>query len=97
MHVRPERFDDTLRILHDTFDDVALIEPVEIALKQQLFGPHPIGPELRRRLGDILILPYAGHFVWWHEPKLLENRNYGHHGGLTREELISVIGVVDAL
>jgi hypothetical protein len=97
MHVRPERFDETLRILHDSFDDVALIEPVEIALNQQLFGPSPVGPELRRRLGDILILPYAGHFVWWHEPGLLENRYYGHHGGLTREELISVIGVVDAL
>ena len=97
MHVRPGRFDEALSILRNTFDDVALIEPVETALDQQLFGPRPISPELRRRLGDILILPYAGHFVWWRQPGLLDNRNFGNHGGLTREELISVLGVVDAL
>jgi Type I phosphodiesterase / nucleotide pyrophosphatase len=97
MHVRPERFDETLTVLHDTFDDVAFIEPIEMALDQQLFGPQPIGPEFRRRLGDILILPYAGHFVWWHQPGILESRSFGNHGGLTREELISVIGVVDGL
>jgi len=97
MHVRPERFDEALTILRHTFGDVALIEPIEMALEQQLFGPQPINPELRRRLGDILILPFAGHLVWWHEPGLLQSRYYGHHGGLTREELISVMGVVDAL
>jgi Type I phosphodiesterase / nucleotide pyrophosphatase len=97
MHVRPERFDEALTILRHTFGDVALIEPIETALEQQLFGPQPINPELRRRLGDILILPFAGHLVWWHEPGLLQSRYYGHHGGLTREEVISVMGVVDAL
>jgi hypothetical protein len=97
MHVRPDRFEEALTILRHTFGDVALIEPIETALDQQLFGPQPISPELRRRLGDILILPFAGRFVWWHEPGLLDSRNYGNHGGLTREELISVMGVVDAL
>ena len=53
--------------------------------------------KLRRRLGDILILPFADRFVWWYEPGLLHSRYYGNHGGLTREELISVIGVVDSL
>ena len=97
MHVKPEHFDETLTLLRRALDDVALVEPVETAINQHLFGPQPIGAELRRRLGDILVLPYAGHFVWWHEPGLMENRNYGHHGGLTREELISVMGVVDTL
>jgi predicted AlkP superfamily pyrophosphatase or phosphodiesterase len=97
MHVRPERFEEALTILRRNFGDVALIEPIETALDQQLFGPQPISPELRRRLGDILILPFAGRFVWWYEPGLLHSRYYGNHGGLTREELISVMGVVDSL
>jgi predicted AlkP superfamily pyrophosphatase or phosphodiesterase len=97
MHVVPGGFDQALELLQRSFGDVAFIESIQTALDQHLFGPKPIGQELRRRLGDILILPNPGHFIWWHEPGLLENQFYGHHGGLTREELISVIGVVDAL
>ena len=40
-------------------------------------------PELRRRLGDILILPYLGNFIWWREPGRMQNDFYGHHGGLS--------------
>jgi hypothetical protein len=53
--------------------------------------------ELRRRLGDILILPRLGHFVWWREPGVLVNTFNGHHGGLTAEEVITVLGAIDSL
>jgi hypothetical protein len=52
---------------------------------------------LRRRLGDILVLPYDGQFVWWHQPHVLQNRFNGHHGGLAAPELITAFGVVDSL
>jgi hypothetical protein len=71
--------------------------PMEAVLAEKLFGPHPVCPELRRRLGDILILPYLGNFVWWREPRVMQNDFYGHHGGLSREELVTVVGVIDAL
>jgi len=53
--------------------------------------------ELRRRLGDILIHPYLGNFIWWREPGLMQNDFHGHHGGLTWEEMTTLIGVVDRL
>ena len=73
----------------------ALILPMEDALRQGLFGPHAVSAELRRRLGDILLLPYLGQFIWWREPGRLENLFHGHHGGLTAEEIITVIGAID--
>jgi Type I phosphodiesterase / nucleotide pyrophosphatase len=97
LHVRPERSDGVLELLHRHLDEVALIMPVDEALQQGLFGPTTVCAELRRRLGDILILPYLGHFVWWREPGLMRNTFHGHHGGLTREELITVLGAVDSL
>ncbi len=53
--------------------------------------------ELRRRLGDLLVLPYPGHFVWWREAGVVENRFHGHHGGLSTEELVTVAGVLNSL
>ena len=97
LHVKPERREETLAALHRHLDDVALIMPVDEALALGLFGRPTVGTELRARLGDILILPYAGNFIWWHEPGLLKNTLNGHHGGLTGEELITVLGAVDRL
>jgi Type I phosphodiesterase / nucleotide pyrophosphatase len=97
LHVRPDRVAYVLTLLHRELDDVALILPMEQVLAEGLFGPGPISPELRRRLGDILILPYPGTFIWWREPGRLQNDFYGHHGGLSPQELITVVGTIDAL
>jgi hypothetical protein len=97
LHVRPELKETAIELLKRHLDGDALIMSMEEAIDEGLFGPQPIGAELRRRLGDVLVLPYAGRFVWWREPGRMENRFYGHHGGLTPEEMITVLGVIDAL
>lgn len=97
LHVRPERRDDVMGTLQQGLDGIALVMPMDAALDQGLFGPGPITPELRRRLGDILILPFEGHFVWWQEHRVMGNAFNGHHGGLAPDELITALGVIDAL
>lgn len=97
LHVKPEYREKALKELQGGLGERALVLPMDAALEHGLFGPLPIGEELRRRIGDILILPHAGHFVWWREKGILSNPFNGHHGGLTAEELISVFGVVDTL
>jgi hypothetical protein len=97
LHVRLDRREEALNLLRENFSDIAAIMPMDEALDQGLFGAAPVSPELRRRLGDILVLPYDGHFITWREPGLMENRFYGHHGGLAAAELISALGVADRL
>jgi hypothetical protein len=97
LHVRPSQRRWALVGLEKLLGDTALVMPVDEALGQGLFGPQPIHAELRRRLGDILILPRFGHFVWWREPGIMGNRYHGHHGGLTPEEVITVLGAVSSL
>ncbi len=97
LHVRPERRGEVLELLRRHLDGIALVMPMEDALQAGLFGPTAVAPELRRRLGDILVLPFLGHFVWWREKGRLENTFHGHHGGLSPEEVTTVVGAVDAL
>jgi predicted AlkP superfamily pyrophosphatase or phosphodiesterase len=97
LHVRPERKEQALRLLTKSLDGVALVMPLDAALEAGLFGPQPVGEELRRRLGDILVLPRLGHFVWWREPGVMANTFNGHHGGLTPNEVITVLGAIGAL
>jgi hypothetical protein len=97
LHVRPERRDWALDLLRTGLADMAHVMPVDAALEEGLFGTTSVCEELRRRLGDILILPRLGHFVWWREPGIMANRYYGHHGGLSPEEAITVAGAIDRL
>jgi hypothetical protein len=97
LHLKPERRGEVLQKLRDNFGDIAEVLPMEEAIGLELFGPRPVSPELRRRLGDVLVLPHDGQFIGWREPGLLENRFNGHHGGLAAAELITAFGAVDRL
>jgi hypothetical protein len=52
---------------------------------------------LRARLGDILVLPHDGEFIFWREREVIENRSHGHHGGLAAAELITAFAAIDHL
>jgi len=97
LHVAGERRADVLVRLTQALADMALVMPVDAAIAEGLFGTAPVGEELRARLGDIVILPYPGYFIWWREPRVIGNTFHGHHGGLAREELITALGAIDAL
>jgi hypothetical protein len=97
LHIKPERRGEALDLLARHLGDDALILPMETALDEGLFGPEPPSAEFRRRLGDILVLPYPGKFIWWREPRLLANSFHGHHGGLAADELITLFGAVSSL
>jgi hypothetical protein len=97
LHIRPDRLAAVMQTLREGLADIAEVLAVDDAVAAGLFGAPPLSSSFRSRLGDVLVLPYAGHFVWWHEPGLLANRFNGHHGGLAAEELITVLGVATGL
>lgn len=97
LHVKPERREEAFTHLTNALDGIAHVMTMDNAIGQGLFGPDGVGAELRRRLGDILVLPYDGHFVFWREPGVIENDSSGQHGGLAPAELITVLGATEEL
>jgi len=51
------------------------------------FGSEAPSRRLLDRVGNLVILPYARETVWWYEPERFVQSSYGHHGGLTPEEM----------
>lgn len=50
------------------------------------FGPN-VTPRLLDRLANLVILSYRHESVWWYEKGKYEQKYYGHHGGLTPQEM----------
>ncbi len=61
------------------FDGQAWVLFGQEALEDGFFGTGPATPEFRAAVGDVLVIPYPGHFVW-REP----THQKGLHGGLDR-------------
>ncbi len=59
---------------------------VEELLREGFFGPAP-SERLRKRLGNLVVLPYDGESVYWTEEGRFDMHYFGHHGGLTPGEM----------
>jgi predicted AlkP superfamily pyrophosphatase or phosphodiesterase len=97
LHVKPERREEVCSLLRHQLAGLAEVMWIDEALELGLFGPDPIGAELRARLGDILILPFGGLFIGWRQQGIMGNPFHGHHGGLHADELITVFAAADRL
>jgi hypothetical protein len=72
-----------VELLRNRADVVRVADLVD----QGLFGPPPLADQFFARAGNLVILPYPSETVWWYEKDRFEQRFYGHHGGLTAEEM----------
>jgi hypothetical protein len=92
LHVRPGRADEVVAGLRERLGEQAIVEPIEVLIADGLFGQ--VSERLRRRLGDVAVLPAEGHEAWWHAPPAFEQHLLGHHGGLSAEEAHTYLGLV---
>jgi hypothetical protein len=63
---------------------------VDSLIEDGYFG-NEISSRFRERVGNLVILPYRYESVWWYEKNKFEQRFYGHHGGLTPQEIETVL------
>jgi predicted AlkP superfamily pyrophosphatase or phosphodiesterase len=57
-----------------------------------LFGVGQEHPQFRKRIGNVLVLPHEGYTIWYQYPGHEKADHRGMHGGLSREEMLTVLG-----
>jgi hypothetical protein len=86
LYIKPEVLDEARQFLSTRLDGRAEVWKVTDLMEAGYFGP-VTSPEFLGHVGNLVILPFRGETVWWYEKDKFEQRFYGHHGGLTREEM----------
>ncbi len=88
LHLQPNRVQAVEQYLTEWLAGRAEVVRTEDAFARGLFGPGPPVARLRRRVGQLLVLPYTGETVWGYYPGQARPHSMrGHHGGLTPEEM----------
>jgi hypothetical protein len=86
LYIKPEYKDEAETKLRTALANKADVYRCEQLMQNGMFGDAP-GTMLRSRMADLVILPYAGESVWWHEENKFVMKSIGHHGGLSPEEM----------
>lgn len=90
LHVREDVLDDAQEFLTPRLEGKADVVKTESLIDEGYFGPE-VTSRFRERVGNLVILPYRYESVWWYEKDRFEQRFYGHHGGLTPQEMETVL------
>jgi predicted AlkP superfamily pyrophosphatase or phosphodiesterase len=86
LHIKDELLDEAQHFLSTRLEGKADVVKVEELIKEGYFGP-VISPEFRGRVGNLVILSYRYEATWWYVKEKYEQKFYGHHGGLTPQEM----------
>jgi predicted AlkP superfamily pyrophosphatase or phosphodiesterase len=86
LHIKPEYVEEAKATLTAKLKGKAEVYTTEELIKQGFFGEDP-SETLKSRLSTLMILPYEGQSVWWHEEGEKRKLRLGHHGGATKAEM----------
>jgi len=90
LYVKGEVLEEAQSFLAARLEGKADVVKTDDLIGSGYFGPE-VSARLRERLGNLVILPYQYESVWWYEKGKHEQRFYGHHGGLTPQEMETVL------
>ena len=86
LYVKDELLDEAQTFLSTRLAGKAEVVKSTWLMENGYFGPE-ISSQFRARVGNLVILPHRYESVWWYEKDKFEQRFYGHHGGLTPQEM----------
>lgn len=93
LYVREELLDEAQHMLATGLAGRADVVKTEELIAAGYFGP-AVSDTFRSRVGNLVILAYRYESVWWYEKGKFEQNYYGHHGGLTPQEMeIPLLGL----
>jgi predicted AlkP superfamily pyrophosphatase or phosphodiesterase len=86
LYIKDELLDEAQSLLSEGLVGKADVVRTSDLIEAGYFGPQ-VTPRLRERMGNLVILSYQYESVWWYEKGKFEQKYYGHHGGLTPQEM----------
>ena len=90
MYIKDELLEEAHGFLATRLAGEADVVQTEALIAEGYFGAE-VSSRFRERVGNLIILPYRYESVWWYEKGKFEQRFYGHHGGLTPQEMETIL------
>jgi len=90
LYLHEEGLDEAQAFLASRLEGKSDVVKTESLISEGYFGPE-VSSRFRERVGNLVVLPYRYETVWWYEKDKFEQLFYGHHGGLTPQEMETIL------
>ena len=90
LYVEGHLLDEAQDFLAKRLQGKADVVKTKSLISEGYFGPE-VSQRFLDRVGNLVVLSYLHESVWWYEKGKFEMRYYGHHGGLTPQEMETVL------
>jgi cold shock CspA family protein len=93
LHIQEEKLAQTKELLTKELGKKAAIIETQEVIEQGLFGIGKAAEVFCERAGNLMVLPFANQTVWFEFSQGRKLELWGHHGGLSREEMVVPFGL----
>ena len=90
LYIKDELVDEAKTFLEKRLAGKADVVKTEDLISDGYFGAE-ISQRFCDRVGNLVLLSYPTESVWWYEKDKYEQNFYGHHGGLTPQEMETIL------
>ncbi|HEU0291104.1 MAG TPA: alkaline phosphatase family protein [Anaerolineales bacterium] len=90
LYIWEDMLEEAQSFLAKRLEGKAEVVKTETLIEEGYFGAE-VSSRFRDRVGNLVVLPYRYETVWWYEKDKFEMKFYGHHGGLTPQEMETVL------
>ncbi len=95
LFIKPAEQKAVIEQLNKELAGQAIAYSTEKAMSDGLFGLNEVSPIFRRRIGNVLILPYKNRHIWYEFANIAPFSFLGIHGGLSEEEMRVPLAIAD--
>ena len=93
LYIKDEALDEVAQLLRQGLAGKADVVKTADLIAEGYFGPQ-VSETFLAHVGNLVVLAYRYESVWWYEKGKFEQNFYGHHGGLTPQEMeIPLLGL----
>lgn len=93
LDIKKDKLEETFSYLSHELKGKATVIKISDAISYGLFGKSVLSQRFMDRIGNVLILPNSKNTVWYKYSKDYKYNLLGHHGGLSKEEMLIPFGI----
>ena len=90
LYIKDDMLDEAQSFLARRLEGKADVVKTDTLIADGYFGSE-ISSRFRERVANLVILSYRYESVWWYEKDKYDQKYYGHHGGLTPQEMETIL------
>ncbi|HQV62462.1 MAG TPA: alkaline phosphatase family protein [Anaerolineales bacterium] len=90
LYIKDDMLDEAQSFLARRLEGKADVVKTDALIADGYFG-NEISSRFRERVANLVILSYRYESVWWYEKDKYDQKYYGHHGGLTPQEMETIL------